>query len=157
MDRKVKYYNSELKIRLILSRFSEENKCLLSVREAIRIDKYDLGIKISNWNYYNKQKSEVVDSEPYKGEPIDEKLIYKYVKEQGLIPKSMKFQDFINTKELHKLNDGTVIRMICEKLDWVSPKDIFSYDATIKTLEEVYSIETVDRVRQEVIAELLSR
>jgi hypothetical protein len=157
MQRKVKYFGKELKEKLMLSRFSEEDKTLLSVREAIRLDKYDLGIKISNWNYYNKQKSEVVDSEPYKGEPIDEKLIYKYIKEQGLIPKSMKFQDFINTKEFNKLDDGVIIKRICEKLDWVSPKDIFSYEATIKTLEEVYSTETVDRVRQEVIAELLSR
>ena len=156
MQRKVKLYGRALKEALILNRFDEENKCLLSVRESIRIDKYDLQIPISNIAYWYS-KDEVKSAEPYVGERVNDKLIYKYVKEQGLIPKSMKFQDFINTKELHKLDDGTVIRKICEKLDWVSPKDIFSYEATIKTLEEVYSTETVDRVRQEVIAELLSR
>ena len=157
MDRKVKYFNSELKIKLILSRFDENKKCLLSVREAIRIDKYDLKIKISNWNWYCRIKDEVVNSEPYIGEPISDKLIYKYVKEIGLISKSLKFQDFINNKLTDKLNQDVIIKRICEKLEWATPKGIFDHNAVIKTLEMVYSEETVERVRQEVIQELLSR
>lgn len=156
MERKVKYYGSELKIKLILARFDEEKKCLLSVRESIRVDKYDLKIPISNITYWYK-KLEVVNAEPYVGQAIDDKLIYKYVKENKLIPSNITFKEFLNSKKKDALNDDVITRAICEKLNWISPKNIFDYSATIIALENVYSEETVERVRQEVIKELLSK
>ena len=157
MERKVKLYGKELKEALIKSRFDEEKKCLLSVREAIRVDKYDLKIPISNWNWWCKVKPEVVNAEPYAGQAIDDKLIYKYVKENKLIPSNITFKEFIGNRNNNKIDENTVIRKICEKLNWISPKNIFDYSATIIALENVYSEETVERVRQEVIKELLSK
>ena len=157
MERKVKYYDSELKVKLILARFDEEKKCLLSVRESIRVDKYDLKIPISNWNWWCKVKPEVVNAEPYAGQAIDDKLIYKYVKENKLIPSNITFKEFLNSKKKDALNEDVITRAICEKLNWISPKNIFDYSATIIALENVYSEETVERVRQEVIKELLSK
>ena len=156
MERRVKLYGQKLKEALIENRLDLENKCLLSIRESIRIDKHDLKIPISNINYWYK-KEEVKNSEPYIGEIIDDKLIYKYAKDNGIIQKNIKFQEFLNTKMFNKLDDSVITRMVCEKLDWISPKNIFDYSATIIALENVYSEETVERVRQEVIKELLAK
>ena len=156
MQRKVPYTGSKLKIRLLETRIDKENKVMLSVRESIRLHYDELKIPISNYRFHCNS-NDVVNSEPYKGERVDDKLIYRYAKDTGLIPKSMKYQDFVNTKQLHKLDEEVIVNNICKKLEWATPKGIFDHNAVIKTLEMVYSEETVERVRQEVIQELLSR
>lgn len=154
MQRQVPYTGSQLKTRLLETRIDKENKAMLSVRECLRLFGDELKIAISNYRYYCNS-TDVVNSEPYVGEIITDKLIYKYAKDNGIISKSTKFDDFIKSKKRNLIDDGVVIREVCKRLNWISPKDIFSVGEMEQTLRYMFSDEEFERTKEEVIKEML--
>lgn len=154
MQRQVPYTGSQLKIKLLETRIDKENKAMLSVRECLRLYGDELKIAISNYRYYCNS-NDVINSEPYVGEKITDELVYRYARDNGIIPKSLKFKDFINSKKIHRLDDGTVMREVCSRLDWISPKDLFSLEDMKDTLIYMFGEETYNKTRDEVVRDML--
>lgn len=97
--RLVNLYGSDLKRYILEHRIDKINKKIRPVRVFLKEygTKIGLDSKPSNYTYWCKNP-EVVNSEPYKGEPITQRLIERYAYEMGYFEESMELLKGIGEK-----------------------------------------------------------
>ena len=156
-NRKIILSGSELKTWLLKSQIDIESGKKISIREILREHGEWIGLSTrpSNWNYHCKA---VKDYPPYAGSIVTEELAYQYAIDNNLIS-DVSFEDFSKqyNKKTNKLDEGTIMREVCKRLNWISPKDLFSNDIMEKTLVAVFGESYYQHVKNKVIMDLKAR
>lgn len=89
----------------ILDNFIDENNKKLSVRKFVTTHWKKIGgcPVVGNFTYWASH-DDIVNAEPYKGEKVNERLIYKYAIDKGLFTEEeVPFEKFSSLKEKQKV------------------------------------------------------
>jgi len=157
-NRKVILYGEDLKLWLLENQIDKETGKKISIRELLRTKGEDIGMgtRPSNFNFHCNHV-DIINSLPYKGEPVTEDLVYKYGIERGWVKET--FEEFSKqyNKKMNKLDDGTVMRAICKELNHPSPKDLIKLDSMERSLRFIYGNAKFESIKNKVEKTLKGR
>ena len=155
---RIKYTNnpSKLKTLMLEGLIDKENKCKISDREFLRTKSCELTIDGKQiftgvWTYWTKHPS-IIKSEPMKGAKVDEDTVHKYAVLMGYwTEEEVPFNEFTNntTKIKHKLDEHTLMRMICEELKYPVRFDVFNLNIIKETLICIHGENVFNQISKE--------
>jgi hypothetical protein len=139
--RRISLYGSELKRFILEGRIDKENKKIRTVREFLKKEGYKIGFDTRPSNYaFWCRHPEVVNAEPYFGEPISDKLILRYAKDMNYFHDTLK-----------------VVRMIALELG-MDKNMIMGYSADVlkDAILTIYNMGEYMKARQNVLKKRIS-
>lgn len=127
-NKKITLSGEKLKRYMIENSLDKDNKSKISVRKFIEKAHDDINFPQhpNGWTYWKKQTK---DYEPYKGEMVDDELIWKYAIDKGVFSSyEVPLRDFRNkfNKQTQKDYEVSILRGMADELGERWNKNTFS-------------------------------